>query len=128
MKGELVKAEDLLTQARVQLQRLSALFEERKQELLETEAQIKAAAAAGNADKVMALQSRLSALDKSISELGVSQAECARRVESIEEYLNILRSRLRRLREEAESLTAAGEQMRLARIKVQIEAITGRKE
>ena len=101
MKGELVKAEDLLTQARVQLQRLSALFEERKQELLDTEAQIKSAAAAGNADKVMALQSRLSALDKSISELGVSQAECARRVESIEEYLNILRSRLRRLREEA---------------------------
>lgn len=128
MKGELVKAEDLLLQARGQLQRLSALFDERKQELQQTEVLLKTAAAAGDVDAVMALQSRLTALGRSITELGASQAECVRRVESIEEYLSILRSRLRRLREEAESLTAAGEQMRLARVKVQIEAITGSKE
>lgn len=127
VKGELEKAEGMLADAEAELRRISALSDERKQEIYTATAELQAAAADGDMDRVMVLQSRLTVLDRTIIELSESQAQCAKRVESVGQYLSALRQRLDTLQQEAATLEQVGDQSRLARVRVQIEAITGGK-
>ncbi|HXG92475.1 MAG TPA: hypothetical protein VNN73_08915 [Blastocatellia bacterium] len=137
-RGELAKAESTLQELEEKYERVRSLLEERKAERLQIETQVQAAAAAaGDMDRLVALQSRAVALDRSIAELSAAEAECCERVQSARRYLYTLYVRLEKLRqeavllkrklwlnEEAEALSGE-ERASLSRLKIQIKAITG---
>lgn len=136
-KGELAKAESILHEFEAKLHQTNSLLEERKRERIETDLKVQEAAASGDINLLMSLQSRLVAIDKSINELKASGSECAQRVESARRYLYTLYVRLERLRQEAadlrsklslleqEHIQLRDEETSLMRLKVQIEAIAG---
>jgi chromosome segregation ATPase len=136
-KGELAKAESTLREFEAKLQQTNSLLEERKRERIETDLKVQEAAASGDINLLMSLQSRLVAIDKSINDLKAAGGECAQRVESARRYLYTLYVRLERLRQEAADLRSRlsllehehrqlrDEETSLMRLKVQIEAIAG---
>ena len=85
-KSELAKAESALKEAEAQQERIRALIEERKSERQNTNARMAAEGTAGNVDALIALQTRLSLLDKGIVDLVASSAECAQKVEAARRY------------------------------------------
>ena len=123
-KSELAKAESALKEAEAEQERMLALIEERKSERHNIGARIAEEGTAGNVDGLIALQTRLTTLDKGIAELCASAAECAQRVESARRYLYKLYVHLERLRQEAACLIEE-DPARLTRVKVQIHAIAG---
>jgi hypothetical protein len=137
-RGELAKAQLILEEAETKLERVHALLMERKSERLDVENHLQAiAAAAGDMDKLVTLQSRAVSLDKTILELVANETECAMRVESARRYLYTLYVRLERLRQEFSGLMRrlatldqeesipSEVQTNLGRIKIQLKAITG---
>ena len=136
-KGELARAESTLREFEAKLQQTNSLLEERKRERIETDLKVQEAAASGDINLLMSLQSRLVAIDKSINDLKAAGGECAQRVESARRYLYTLYVRLERLRQEAADLRSSlslleqehrqlrDEETSLMRLKVQIEAIAG---
>ncbi|HSE98052.1 MAG TPA: hypothetical protein VLD57_07245 [Blastocatellia bacterium] len=136
-RSELAKAESTLQGLETKLEQISVLLRERRAQRRDIDAQVQAAAAAGEIDKLMALQSRTVSLDKAIDELVASEAECAARIESARRYLYTLYIRLERLRQEASELAMritlfeesqaakVEERTSLTRVKMQIAAITG---
>ena len=123
-KSELAKAESALKEAEAQQERIRALIEERKSERQNTNARMAAEGTAGNVDALIALQTRLSLLDKGIVDLVASSAECAQKVEAARRYLYKLYVHLERLRQEAAYLMDE-DPARLTRVRVQINAIAG---
>ena len=123
-KSELAKAESALKEAEAQQERILALIEERKGERQNIGARIAEEGTAGNVDALIALQTRMSTLDKGIAELCASAAEGAQRVESARRYLYKLYVHLERLRQEAACLIEE-DPSRLTRVQVQIHAIAG---
>jgi chromosome segregation ATPase len=136
-RSELAKAESTLQGLETKLEELGALLRERRAQRRDMDAQIQSAAAAGEIDNLMSLQSRTVALDKAIDELVAAEAECEQRIESARRYLYTLYIRLERLRQEAaelamrislfeESQSLKGEDLHsLTRVRMQISAITG---
>src|SRR5437867_2531719 len=98
-RGELAKAQLILEEAEAKLERLHALLAERRTQRVEVEANIQGVAPTGDMDKLVTLQSRAVLLEKTIGELGASEAECAQRVESARRYLYTLYVRLEKLRQ-----------------------------
>jgi flagellar biosynthesis chaperone FliJ len=123
-KSEMAKAESALKEAEAEQDRIRALVEERKSERQNIGARIATEGTAGNVDGLIALQTRLSLLDKGIADLIASSAECAQRVESARRYLYKLYVHLERLRQEAAHLIEE-DPARLTRVQVQIHAIAG---
>lgn len=136
-RGELAKAQLILEEQEAKLERLRALLTERKAERRDLETHVQGTAAAGDMDKLVALQSRAVLIERTIAELASAEAECAQRVESARRYLYTLYVRLEKLRQEFSSLMRRlasieqGEnipvdvQTNLGRIKIQLKAITG---
>src|SRR5262245_27700063 len=136
-RGELAKAQLILGEAEAKLERVHSMLAERRAERVDVETNIQGIAAAGDMDKLVALQSRVVLLEKTISELAAAEDECAQRVESARRYLYTLYVRLERLRQEFSGLMRRlasleqGEsvpddvQTNLGRVKIQLKAITG---
>jgi len=137
-RGELAKAQLTLQESEEKLQRILALLAERVSERHDLETHIiQATAATGDMDRLVALQNRAVAVDKTIAELRAAEAECTQRVDSARRYLYTLYVRLERLRQEFSGLMRKlasvdqGEsipvevQTSLGRIKIQLKAITG---
>lgn len=136
-RGELAKAQLILGEAEAKLERVQAMLAERKAERLDIETHVQGIAATGDMDKLVAFQSRVVLVDKTITELGAAEAECAQRVESARRYLYTLYVRLERLRQEFSGLMRklasldqgenipADVQTNIGRIKIQLKAITG---
>jgi uncharacterized coiled-coil protein SlyX len=136
-RGELAKAESTLRALEEKLEHIQSMLAERKAEQGELEGRPQSLEATGDINKLMKLKSQSIALDKTISELSASEAECAGRIESARRYLYTLYVRLERLRQEAATLTRDASKLEqsqqipveelttLRRVKLQIEAITG---
>jgi flagellar biosynthesis chaperone FliJ len=136
-KGELAKAEITVQELEAQLEHVKALLKERKAEKLTLMPQSKVAAAGGDINRLVAIENRSVAIDKTIAEWVTAETECAERVEAARRYLYTLYVRLEKLRKEARELTrrlqsietpGAGAQAvetNLSRVKVQIKAIVG---
>ncbi len=136
-RGELVKAQLTLQEAEAKLERTIALLAERSAQRGDLEGRIQEAAASGNMDELIALQSRAVLVEKTIADLRAAEAECARRVEGARRYLYTLYVRLEKLRQEFSGLMRRlaaidqGEsvpvdmQTNLGRLKIQLKAITG---
>lgn len=136
-RSELAKAESTLQGLEVKLEQLHSLLRERRAQRRDMDSKIQAAAAAGEIDSLMSLQSRTVSLDKAIDELVAAEGECEQRIESARRYLYTLYIRLEKLRQEAaelamrislfeESQTLRGEEQNsLMRVRMQISAITG---
>jgi chromosome segregation ATPase len=133
-KTELTQAEMVLREAEGQLKEIRSMLEERWTERRSLEGKIKSAASAGMVDDLMRYQSRVSAIDKSIFELGQSGAKCLKRIEGAKKYLDTVNVRLDNLRREAEKLAERIERhtksltapLKLSRVKIQIDAIKGK--
>jgi flagellar biosynthesis chaperone FliJ len=136
-RGELAKAQLTLQEAEEKLERVVALLAERIIERRKIETSIRETAATGDMDQVIALQSRFTMVDKTMTELRATEAECSRRVESSRRYLYTLYVRLEKLRQEFSGLmrklasmdqgeNVPGEVLtNIGRIKIQLKAITG---
>ena len=93
--------------------------------------------ATGDINRLMALKRRTMALDKEILQLGHSELDARKRVESTRQYLNTLYSKLDGLRSEAAKISEklaveklpedveAKMKTLLRRVEIQIEAIAG---
>lgn len=136
-RGELAKAQITLEEAEAKLERLRALIVERRAERQGLAALIQDIAPTGDMDRLVSLQSRAVALEKTIAELSAAEADCAERVESSRRYLYTLYVRLEKLRQEFSGLMcrlaaldqgetlSADMQTNLGRVKIQLKAITG---
>jgi len=136
-RGELAKAQLTLQEAETKLERLVAFLAERRTERRGLDAHIQETAASGDMDKLVELQNRAVAVDKTIAELQAAEAECTQRVESARRYLYTLYVRLEKLRQEFSGLMRrlaaidqgetipADVQTSIGRIKIQLKAITG---
>ena len=125
-----------LQEAETKLEDLQGLIAERRAERIRIEADLQTIAAGGDMQRLLALQSRAVSLDKTISQLTASEAECIDRVQSARRYLYTLYVRLEKLRHEFSVLmrTLASRDQgevptdvlsSLGRIKIQLKAITG---
>jgi flagellar biosynthesis chaperone FliJ len=134
-RSQIAKAESTLQDLEIKLQHTKALLAERKAERLRIETQVQTIKSTGDINKMIALQSHAIALDKTIVELVSSESECANRIESARRYLYTLYVKLEKLRQEAATLSERyspfgqtakpEEQAALARLRLQIQAITG---
>lgn len=136
-RGELAKAELTVQELEGQLEHVRTLIHERRSEKQGFGAQSQAAAAAGDVNRLVAIENRSVVVDKTIHELAAAEVECAERVEAARRYLFTLYVRLEKLRKEARELmrriesieNPEGEvrevQTSLSRVKVQIKAIVG---
>jgi len=136
-RGELTKAQLTLQESEAKLEHLVALLAERSAQRRDLDALMQAAAASGDMDELVTLQSRTALVEKTIAELRAAEAECTRRVEAARRYLYTLYVRLEKLRQEFSGLMRRlaaidqGEsipvdmQTNLGRIKIQLKAITG---
>jgi chromosome segregation ATPase len=136
-RGELAKAQLTMQEAESKLERVVVLLAERIVERRNLETTIRETAATGDMDQVIALQSRFNKVEKNITELRATEAECSRRVESARRYLYTLYVRLEKLRQEFSALmrrlasmdqgeSVPGDvQTNIGRIKIQLKAITG---
>jgi uncharacterized coiled-coil protein SlyX len=136
-KGELAKAEVTVQELEAQFQHVKMLLKERKAEKLALTPESQAAAAAGDINRLVALENRSVAIDKTIAELVAAEAECAERIDSARRYLYTLYVRLEKLRKEARELMRRLQtidnpevgtkevETNLSRVKVQIKAIVG---
>lgn len=132
-KSELTIAESVLKEAEGQLKEINTLLEEKWAERRALDPLMKAAASAGQMDRLLEMKSRATTLERSIADLGKSGAQCLKRLESAKRYLDTLNTRLETLRKEAENLNARIKRqtksltapLKLSRVKIQIEAIKG---
>ena len=136
-KGELSKAEVTVQELEAQLEHVRTLIKERKAEKLAIAPTSQAAAAAGDINRLVSLENRSVAVEKTINELVTAEHECAERVEAARRYLFTLYVRLEKLKKEARALTrrlqeienpdggARDVETNLSRVKVQIKAIVG---
>ena len=123
-RGELAKAELALEEAETKHQLIKSRLEERRAEREALDNLVERAGAAGNVDELIILQSRRSAMDKTLMDLSISEKECLHRVESARRYIYKLYIRLEKLRQEAAGLEE-DEPRQLVRVRMQIEAIAG---
>lgn len=133
----MAKAQLTLQESEEKLQRIVTLLAERMVERQALENEIRETAATGDMDMVINLQSRFNLVEKTITELRTTEAECSGRVESSRRYLYKLYVRLEKLRQEFSLLMrrlASMEQgesvpldvkSNIGRIKIQLKAITG---
>ncbi len=134
-KSELNIAESVLKESEGQLREINTLLEEKWTERRSLDPLMKAAASAGQMDRLLEMKSRAAALERSIVDLGKSGAQCLKRIESAKRYLDTLNARLETLKKEAERLNARIERhtksltapLKLSRVKIQIDAIKGNK-
>jgi flagellar biosynthesis chaperone FliJ len=136
-RSQLAKAESALQELEAKLEHTKALLAERKAERLEIEAQVKNIKSTGDINKMVILQPRMFALDKTIADLKNSESDCLQRIESSRRYLYTLYVKLEKLRQEAATLADKSslhdqehnllpdEQASLRRLRLQIQAITG---
>jgi predicted nuclease with TOPRIM domain len=137
--GEIAKARGMLEAQQTKLQQIRSAMQETKSEMLELDLRHHNLQATGDINKMMAIKSRSIALNKSVSGLTASEAECRQRVESMERYVETLNKKLEGLRHEASRLAeeigvdgvAPDVKAKLhslaSRIKMQIEALEGKK-
>jgi hypothetical protein len=137
--GELAKAKGMLQAQQTKLQQIRAAMQETKSEMLDLDLRHHNLHATGDINKMMAIRSRSIALNKSVSGLNASEAECLQRIESMERYVETLNKKLESLRHEAQRLAeeAAADgvapdvkaklQSLASRIKMQIEGLEGKK-
>jgi flagellar biosynthesis chaperone FliJ len=123
-KGELAKAESNLERAEAQHGRVVSLIKERKAERAVLVSDIQKQGSWEGVDELIALQSRLRALDKAIEDMKGTETESLERVESARRYLYQLYVRLERLRQEA-AWPTKDDPIHLTRLRMQIEAIAG---
>jgi chromosome segregation ATPase len=138
-QGELAKARGMLQEQQTKLQQIRAAMQETKAEKLELDLRHHTLEATGDINKMMAIKSRSIALNKSITGLAASEAECRQRVESMERYLETLNKKLESLRHEAsrlaEEISVEGVSAEVktklqslsSRIKMQIEVMEGKR-
>ena len=136
-RSELAKAESTLQDLEAKHEHTKTLLAERKAERLQLESQVQTIKSTGDINKMIALQSRVIALDKTILDLRYAESDCAGRIEAARRYLYTLYVRLEKLRQEAATLAEKSsviergqkplpeEQAALARLRLQIRAITG---
>jgi len=135
-KSQLANAESALRELEAKLGHTRALLAERKAERLDIETQVKNIKSTGDINKMMELQPRMFALDKTIADLKTSESDCLQRIESSRRYLYTLYVKLEKLRQEAATLADKSlhgqehnllpdEQASLRRLRLQIQAITG---
>ena len=138
-QGELAKARGMLQDQQTKLQQIRAAIQETKAEKLEIDLRHHTLEATGDINKMMAIKSRSIGLNKSITALTASEAECLQRVESMERYLETLNKKLESLRHEAtrlaEEISVEGVSAEVkaklqslsSRIKMQIEVMEGKR-
>ena len=136
-KGELAKAEITVQELESQLARVRLLIGERQAEKLSLNPEQQIAASGGDMNRLVSLENRKTAVDRTIADLISSEAECVERIESARRYLYTLYVRLEKLRKEARELMRRLQSMddpspktqevetNLSRVKVQIKAIVG---
>src|ERR1044072_744811 len=100
-KSQLANAESALQELEAKLGHTRALLAERKAERLDIETQVKNIKSTGDINKMMILQPRMFALDKTIADLKTSESDCLQRIESSRRYLYTLYVKLEKLRQEA---------------------------
>jgi chromosome segregation ATPase len=98
--SELAKAREMLTAQRAALQHIKAKLTETRQEIQELDACHHALEATGDINRMMAVKTRSMALERSITGMLAAEADCLKRIESIERYVETLTSRLEGLRRE----------------------------
>ena len=136
-RSQLAQAESALQELETKLERTRALLVERKAERLDIETQIQRIKSTGDINKMVVLQPRMFALDKTIHDLKNAESDCLQRIESSRRYLYTLYVKLEKLRQEAATLADKSslygqehtllpdEQANLRRLRLQIQAITG---
>ena len=136
-RSQIAKAESSLQELEAKHRHIKALLAERKAERLQIETQVQTIKSTGDINKMVVLQSRAIALDKVIAELAASDSEIPQRIEAARRYLYTLYVRLETLRREAATLAEKSlangqgytlppeEQAALARLRLQIQSITG---
>jgi hypothetical protein len=134
-RGELAKAESTLQEFEEKIERLRVMMKERKAERRKVETEVQEAAAEGDMDRLVALQSRCVTIERSLAEMSAAESECLERMLAARRYLYTLYVRLEKLRQEASSIRrkllapdeplSAEERTSLNRLKIQIKAITG---
>lgn len=133
-RSQLAKAESALQDLEAKHQHIKAILAERKTERLQFETQVQTIKSTGDINKMITLQSRTRALDKTIAEMTTAESECAQRIEAARRYLYTLYVHLEKLRQEAATLAEKSlmaeqsmpeQQAALARLRLQIQAITG---
>jgi hypothetical protein len=137
--GEIAKARAMLQAQQEKLQQIRSAMQETKSEMLDLDLRHHNLQATGDINKMMALRSRAIALNKSVTGLSTSEAECLVRIESMERYLETLNKKLEGLRHEAsrlsEEIAVEGVapdvktklQSLASRIKMQIEGLEGKR-
>ena len=134
-RTELAKAESIVRESESQLKEISRTLEERWSERKELEVQMKAAAANGRMSDLLEMQARCVILDRSIKDLGRTGAQCLKRIHAAKHYVATVNDRLDHLKREAEKLNARitnrtqslSAPLKLSRVKMQIDAIGGKK-
>jgi len=134
-RGELAKAESTLQDFEEKIERLRVMISERKAERAAIEVKVQEAAAEGDMDRLVALQSRYAVIDRSLAEMAAAESDCLERMLAARRYLYTLYVRLEKLRQEATSIRrklllpdepiSVEERTSLNRLKIQIKAITG---
>ena len=136
-RSELARAESSLKDLEAKLFVTRTILEERKAERGAIDNQRHLMERTGDINRLMAMKQRSIALDKSITELLIHEREAVQRLESAHRYIQGLRDRLEKLREEAASLSEKIStdqvpaevlpQVRssLRRVQMQIEALAG---
>ena len=136
-QSELARASSDLKDQEAKLQQTRYLLEEKKTERAGIDSQRHLLERTGDINRLMMMKQRGLALDKSITELLMTERENAERVESARRYVQALTARLEKLREEAASLNEKISldqvpvevlpqvKSSLRRVQMQIEALTG---
>ncbi|HMG34218.1 MAG TPA: hypothetical protein VKM94_09795 [Blastocatellia bacterium] len=136
-KGELAKAELTVQELESQLEHVRSILRERQAEKQSLNPEQQIAASGGDINRLVSLENRKSAVDKTIAELISAETECVERIESARRYLYTLYVRLEKLRKEARELMRRLQSMEdpnartqevetnLSRVKIQIKAIVG---
>jgi chromosome segregation ATPase len=136
-QSEIAKAESTLKTLEANHQNLKSMISEKKSERHHLETQPAMLEATGDINKLMILKRRIMELDKELVQLGQTELECRKRVESVKQYIFTLNSKLNSLRAEAAKIKekldseelppdiSAQLKTFLKRVQIQIEAIAG---
>jgi hypothetical protein len=103
-QSETSKAREMLKAQQGALQQIQAKLGETRREIHELDARHHELEATGDINRMMAVKQRSIALNRSIGGMLVAEAECLKRIESIERYIATLASRLQGLRREYKRL------------------------
>src|SRR5437867_7824744 len=104
-QSELARGKQALKELETKLSGIRSMISEHKSERGDIDGQRHVMERTGDINKVMALKTRSIVLDKSIAELSTAEQQCLERIESSRRYLEGLDSRLKKLKDEAASLS-----------------------